>query len=441
MLAEGGNASMPSWRRRSPRSWSSRTTAASAATATCPHVSAAGGSDSSPSTTARARRPRPGRHVRAGRRLRGGHSTGRRWPDGATRSARWRRPCPAPSPDCAPRTSRPGGCRSRRCSSPRSSWPTPASRSTGTSRLRSSRAPRRDPRDPAAAAHLLATATRPRGPATSAPPAGSTPPPLAATLRADRARGPAGFHGGPAARAIEAEVAAAAASSPPRTSPATRPSLARVADELPRTCCRHRQRPGRLRRVQPARPVPCPASRRAAPSSAPARRGLRPRLRRQRRVVRRRRTRRQPARRAAQPGVCRRARADDPARPGARPGRSPPPTRRRGDPGSGGPRHDPGDRGRRPTAMAAALITTIGHDFGGLVYVPEVGLFPEQLDGRTSTPAPAGSTRIAPGRMPLFAVPSDRGGRTAARCSPRRLRRLPHPERVVHAFVHVSTTG
>ena len=55
--------------------------------------------------------------------------------------------------------------------------------------------------------------------------------------------------------------------------------------------------------------------------------------------------------------------------------------------------------------MAAALITTIGHDFGSLVYVPEAGLFLNSSMVNFD-PRPDRPNRIQPGKMPFFAVPA-----------------------------------
>jgi len=53
----------------------------------------------------------------------------------------------------------------------------------------------------------------------------------------------------------------------------------------------------------------------------------------------------------------------------------------------------------------AALITTVGHDFGSLVYVPEVGIFLNSSMVNVD-PRPGRSNSIARGAMPFFAVPS-----------------------------------
>jgi gamma-glutamyltranspeptidase / glutathione hydrolase len=57
------------------------------------------------------------------------------------------------------------------------------------------------------------------------------------------------------------------------------------------------------------------------------------------------------------------------------------------------------------SGMAAALITTIGHDFGSLVYVPEAGLFLNSSMVNFD-PRPDRPNRIQPGKMPFFAVPA-----------------------------------
>ena len=53
----------------------------------------------------------------------------------------------------------------------------------------------------------------------------------------------------------------------------------------------------------------------------------------------------------------------------------------------------------------AALITTVGHDFGSLVYVPEAGIFLNSSMVNFD-PRPGRSNSIVPGAMPFFAVPS-----------------------------------
>jgi gamma-glutamyltranspeptidase/glutathione hydrolase len=88
------------------------------------------------------------------------------------------------------------------------------------------------------------------------------------------------------------------------------------------------------------------------------------------------------------------------------------------------------------SGTAAALITTIGHDFGSLVYVPEAGVFMNSsmvnFDPRADRP-----NRIQPGKMPFFAVPAivaARDGRgTFAAGGSGGYRIL---SGVVHAFVH-----
>ena len=53
----------------------------------------------------------------------------------------------------------------------------------------------------------------------------------------------------------------------------------------------------------------------------------------------------------------------------------------------------------------AVVITTIGQDFGGLVYVPEVGVMLNSAMVNFD-PRPGRVNSIAPGRMPLFGVPA-----------------------------------
>jgi gamma-glutamyltranspeptidase / glutathione hydrolase len=86
----------------------------------------------------------------------------------------------------------------------------------------------------------------------------------------------------------------------------------------------------------------------------------------------------------------------------------------------------------------AALITTVGHDFGSLVYVPEVGVFLNSSMVNFD-PRPRRGNSIAPGAMPFFAVPSivatreDGTGFAAAGSGGYRIL-----SGVVHAFVNVS---
>ncbi len=96
------------------------------------------------------------------------------------------------------------------------------------------------------------------------------------------------------------------------------------------------------------------------------------------------------------------------------------------------------------TQMAAAdgegnvvsLITTVGHDFGSLVYVEEVGCFLNSSMVNYD-PRPGRGNSIAPGKMPYFAVPSivaERDGRAVfAACGSGGYRIL---SGVVHAFVN-----
>jgi len=53
----------------------------------------------------------------------------------------------------------------------------------------------------------------------------------------------------------------------------------------------------------------------------------------------------------------------------------------------------------------ASIITTIGQDFGSLVYVPEAGVFLNSSMVNYD-PRPGRPGSIAPGKMPFFAVPS-----------------------------------
>jgi len=53
----------------------------------------------------------------------------------------------------------------------------------------------------------------------------------------------------------------------------------------------------------------------------------------------------------------------------------------------------------------AALITTVGHDFGSLIHVPEVGIFLNSSMVNFD-PRPGRSNSIVAGAMPFFAVPS-----------------------------------
>jgi gamma-glutamyltranspeptidase/glutathione hydrolase len=88
------------------------------------------------------------------------------------------------------------------------------------------------------------------------------------------------------------------------------------------------------------------------------------------------------------------------------------------------------------SGMAAALITTIGHDFGSLVFVPEAGVFLNSSMVNFD-PRPDRPNRIQPGKMPFFAVPAivaARNGRgTFAAGGSGGYRIL---SGVIHAFVH-----
>lgn len=105
---------------------------------------------------------------------------------------------------------------------------------------------------------------------------------------------------------------------------------------------------------------------------------------------------------------------------------------------------DPGAKSPGTTQMTAAdvdgnvaaLITTVGHDFGSLVYVAEVGCFLNSSMVNYD-PRPGRGNSIAPGKMPYFAVPSivaARDGRAVyGACGSGGYRIL---SGVVHAFVH-----
>jgi gamma-glutamyltranspeptidase/glutathione hydrolase len=88
------------------------------------------------------------------------------------------------------------------------------------------------------------------------------------------------------------------------------------------------------------------------------------------------------------------------------------------------------------SGMAAALITTIGHDFGSLVYVPEAGLFLNSSMVNFD-PRPDRPNRIQAGKMPFFAVPAivaARDGRGVFAAGGSGGYRI--LSGVVHAFVH-----
>ena len=222
-----------------------------------------------------------------------------------------------------------------------------------------------------------------------------------------------------------------AASSPPPTSPATRRAcVLGAADPLPRTPPVDGRGRRRAPRVRPPLPVrPARARARVGRRAAPARRGLRPRLRRRDELVRRSRRRAGPERGASAAGRMppRARRAIELDRAAPRPLAPGSPIADDRPAGSGG------SRGTTQVAVAdgeggmAVVITTIGQDFGGLVWVPEVGVM---LNSAMSNfdPRPGRVNSMAPGRMPLFGVPATiavRGRARGARL--RRLRRLPHP--------------
>jgi gamma-glutamyltranspeptidase/glutathione hydrolase len=110
---------------------------------------------------------------------------------------------------------------------------------------------------------------------------------------------------------------------------------------------------------------------------------------------------------------------------------------------------DPGANSPGTTQMTAAdadgnvaaLITTVGHDFGSLVYVEEVGCFLNSSMVNYD-PRPGRGNSIAPGKMPYFAVPSivaARDGKAIlGACGSGGYRIL---SGVVHAFVHAVDFG
>jgi gamma-glutamyltranspeptidase/glutathione hydrolase len=106
-----------------------------------------------------------------------------------------------------------------------------------------------------------------------------------------------------------------------------------------------------------------------------------------------------------------------------------------------------GSRGTTQVAVAdgeggmAVVITTIGQDFGGLVWVPEVGVL---LNSAMSNfdPRPGRVNSIAPGRMPLFGVPATiavEEGRAVLACGGSGGYRI--LSSVVHATVNVLDNG
>jgi gamma-glutamyltranspeptidase/glutathione hydrolase len=89
----------------------------------------------------------------------------------------------------------------------------------------------------------------------------------------------------------------------------------------------------------------------------------------------------------------------------------------------------------------AVVITTIGQDFGSLVYVEELGAF---LNTAMSNfdPRPGRPNSVAPGRMPLFAVPATlavRDGKAVLACGGSGGYRI--TSGVVHATVGVLDHG
>lgn len=106
-----------------------------------------------------------------------------------------------------------------------------------------------------------------------------------------------------------------------------------------------------------------------------------------------------------------------------------------------------GSRGTTQVAVAdgeggmAVVITTIGQDFGGLLWVPEVGVM---LNSAMSNfdPRPGRVNSVAPGRMPLFGVPATiavEEGRAVLACGGSGGYRI--LSSVVHATVNVLDHG
>jgi gamma-glutamyltranspeptidase/glutathione hydrolase len=94
-----------------------------------------------------------------------------------------------------------------------------------------------------------------------------------------------------------------------------------------------------------------------------------------------------------------------------RPDRAAPRPLEPGRPAAAPPAGAGGTKGTTQIAVAddaggmAVVITTIGQDFGGLVYVPEVGVMLNSAMVNFD-PRPGRVNSIAPGRMPLFGVPA-----------------------------------
>jgi gamma-glutamyltranspeptidase/glutathione hydrolase len=120
-------------------------------------------------------------------------------------------------------------------------------------------------------------------------------------------------------------------------------------------------------------------------------------------------------------------------------------------PGAVGGRHGvPGVGGTAGTTQVAVadgeggmavVITTIGQDFGCLTYVEELGSFLNTAMANFD-PRPGRPNSIAPGRMPLFAVPATlavRDGRAVLACGGSGGYRI--TSGVVHATVNVLDHG
>ena len=106
-----------------------------------------------------------------------------------------------------------------------------------------------------------------------------------------------------------------------------------------------------------------------------------------------------------------------------------------------------GSRGTTQVAVAdaeggmAVVITTIGQDFGGLLWVPEVGVMMNSAMSNFD-PRPGRVNSIAPGRMPLFGVPATiavEDGRAVLACGGSGGYRI--TSSVIHATVNVLDHG
>ena len=237
---------------------------------------------------------------------------------------------------------------------------------------------------PAAAAHLLCAGDPPR-PASASTPRRSQP-------RCDGSRARAA----PASTAVRsprrshASVAAAggilSAADIAGYAPRVLPGAADALPRPPPVDGRGRRRAPRLRTPLAIRPAHARAG--LGRRVASARRGLRPRVRRRDELVGRSRRRAGAQRSAPQRVVRGLARPRDRSRPrGAAPDRA-----RGGRSRTRRPAGVGGSRGTTQVAVAdgeggmAVVITTIGQDFGGLVWVPEVGVHAEQRDVELRSP-------------------------------------------------------